>query len=62
MIWLVRDRLENRYVSLKVLIARHSASREVDIRKRLDCGNRHYPGRTFVLSSLTNFYIDKPYV
>ena len=60
-VWLVRDRVENQYVSLKVLTARHSElSREVDIRNRLGCGDRHHPGRPFVLSPLTEFYIDGP--
>ena len=60
-VWLARDRIENRYVSLKVLTSRYSElSREVDIRKRLDCGDGHYPGRPFILSPLTEFYIDGP--
>ena len=60
-VWLARDLVQNRYVSIKVLTARHSEqSREVDIRRRLHCGDRHHPGRPFVLSPLTEFYIDGP--
>lgn len=60
-VWLVRDRVENRYVSLKVITARHSKlSPEVDVRNRLRCGDRHHPGHPFVLSPLNEFYIDGP--
>ena len=60
-VWLARDLVENRYVSLKVLTARHSElSREVDIRKRLRCGDPNHPGRPLVLSPLTEFWIDGP--
>ena len=53
--------MENRYVSLIVLTERHSAaSPEVDMKKRLGCGDRHHPGRPFILSPLIEFYIDGP--
>ena len=60
-VWLVRDRVEDRYVSLKVITARQSElSPEVDVRNRLRCGDWHHPGRPFVLSPLNEFYIDGP--
>ena len=60
-VWLVRDRVEDRYVSLKVTTARHSElSPEAKIRNRLRCGDLHHPGRPFVLSPLNEFYVDGP--
>ena len=60
-VWLARDYVENRYVSLKVIAASHSKmSPETDVRNRLSRGDRHHPGRRFVLSSLDEFYIDGP--
>ncbi len=53
--------MQNRYVSLKVITARYSEpSPEVDVRKRLRCGDRHHPGRSFVLSPLNEFHISGP--
>ncbi len=53
--------MQNRYVSLKVITARHSEpSPEVDVRKRLRRGDRHHPGRSFVLSPLNEFHISGP--
>lgn len=60
-VWLVTDRVENRYVSLKVTTAKHlELSPEAKIRNRLRCGDLHHPGRPFVLSPLHGFYIDGP--
>lgn len=53
--------MENRYVSLKVITAKRSKmSLEIDVRNRLSRGDRHHPGRRFVLSSLDDLYIDGP--
>ena len=60
-VWLVRDRVEKRYVSLKVTTARYSElSPEAKIRNCLRFGDLHHPGRPFVLSPLHEFYIDGP--
>lgn len=60
-VWLAKDHVENRYVSLKVIIARHSErSKEVDVRDRLRCGDQHHPGRPYVLSPLNEFHISGP--
>ena len=60
-VWLAKDLIDNRYVSLKVLTARHSElSREIDIRNRLRCGDPHHLGRQFILSPLTELWIDGP--
>jgi len=60
-VWLARDHLENRYVSLKVIKANSSqSSLEAEVEKSLRCGDPHHPGRPFVLSRLDEFYIDGP--
>ena len=60
-VWLARDRVENRYVSLKVITAERSErSIEVDVRNRLRCGDQHHPGRPFVLSPLDEFHVSGP--
>lgn len=60
-VWLAQDRMENRYVSLKILAARQSrVSSEIRIRNRLRGGDLGHLGRPFVLSTLDEFYIDGP--
>ena len=60
-VWLARDRVDDRYVSLKVTTARHSElSPEAKIRSRLRCGDLLHPGRPFVVSPLNEFFIDGP--
>ena len=60
-VWLARDRIERRYVSLKIIMAQESQlSLEAEIQNRLRCGDQYHPGRPFVLSLLDEFYIDGP--
>lgn len=60
-VWLARDHRENRYVSLKVIIAAASGqSLDAKVRHRLRLCNLDHPGRRFVLSSLDEFWIDGP--
>ncbi|MCJ1472209.1 hypothetical protein MMC13_000856 [Lambiella insularis] len=60
-VWLARDRVENRYVSLKILTALSTDnSSESTIRNHLGQGSLHHPGRGFILSLLDEFSIDGP--
>ncbi len=60
-VWLARDHLENRYVSLKVITAAASGvSSEAKIMHRLRQGNLDHSGHNFVLSLLDDFWIDGP--
>lgn len=60
-VWLARDRMENRYVSLKIIAAEQSkTSQEAKIRDRLRCGDLRHPGHPFVLSLLDDFHIEGP--
>lgn len=60
-VWLARDHVEQRYVSLKVITAAASeSSSEAKIWHHLYQGNPDHPGRNFVLSLLHDFWIDGP--
>ncbi len=60
-VWLARDHIDNRYVSLKVVTAAASKlNSEAKIIHRLRQGNADHPGRNFVLSSLDEFSIEGP--
>lgn len=60
-VWLAKDRVRNRYVALKVIIANASEENsEVKIMRHLHQGNLSHPGRSFILSLLDDFRIDGP--
>lgn len=60
-VWLARDRMKHRYVSLKVMTAqRRELGLEAGVMNCLRCGDPHHPGRPFVLSLLDQFLIDGP--
>ena len=60
-VWLARDRIEHRYVALKVITAAASeVSLEARIMRHLRQSSPGYPGHSFVLSLLDDFSIDGP--
>ena len=60
-VWLARDHIEDRYVSLKIITAAASKlNLEAKIRHRLRQGNVDHPGQSFILSLLDEFSIDGP--
>lgn len=60
-VWLAKDHVNDRYVSLKILKALLSKlSSEVMIRGLLREGNQHHPGRSHVLPLLDEFHCDGP--
>lgn len=60
-VWLAKDHIKNRYVSLKILKAKKSDSgTEARIGALLREGNQSHPGRSYVLSLLDEFYFDGP--
>ena len=60
-VWLARDHLESRYVSLKVMTAAVSKlNLETKIRRRLLQGSVDHPGRSFIMSQLDEFYFEGP--
>lgn len=59
--WLAKDQQENRYVALKILIARVSAaSSEGIILRHLSASNREHPGRSYIQSLLDEFFTNGP--
>lgn len=60
-VWLAKDRVNNRYVSLKILKAQNSKScSEATIRALLREGNQNHPGHSYVLTLLDEFHCDGP--
>ena len=60
-VWLARDLIANRYVSLKIIAAAVSElSLEKKIRHHLRQGKLNHPGHNFVLTLLDDFWIDGP--
>lgn len=60
-VWLARDPLEPRLVSLKILIAAVTQkSSECKILRQLNSGNQDHQGRIYVLSLLVEFVINGP--
>ena len=60
-VWLARDHMASRYVSLKLVTAAASKlSSEAKIGHHLNQGKRNHPGRKHVLSLLDDFLIDGP--
>ena len=60
-VWLARDRLETRYVALKVLVAAaFEKSSESKILRALTTGKRDHQGRAYVSSLLDEFVISGP--
>ncbi|KAF9559504.1 kinase-like protein [Agrocybe pediades] len=61
-VWLARDTIQNRYVTLKVLVAENpgASSVEASIRARLRSGNPAHPGRTHVQQPLDEFQVEGP--
>jgi serine/threonine-protein kinase SRPK3 len=60
-VWLARDRQKNRYVSLKVVVAKASlASSEGAILERLRQGNPKHPGRSYAPTLLDKFFTAGP--
>lgn len=59
--WLARDRRENRYVALKIIVAHASVTSSEDtIFQCLSQGNPQHPGRRFVQSLLNKFFTNGP--
>ena len=60
-VWLARDRLMNRYVSLKIVKAKHSQmNQEHKVGHRLLHGDPDHPGHPYVLTFLDHFSFDGP--
>jgi serine/threonine protein kinase len=60
-VWLVRDTVAKKYVSLKILSAATSVeSKELHILQRITKSRITHKGRDFVIQLLDNFFIDGP--
>ena len=60
-VWLARDSMKSRYVSLKVITAASSGSNpEAKISHHLREGNLNHPGRDVVSDLLDDFWFDGP--
>ena len=60
-VWLARDSIKDRYVSLKVITAAASESNsEAKISQHLRKGNLDHPGRNIVSFLMDNFWIEGP--